>query len=250
MLLPLLLALATPTAVAGNGPFMWGVGPTVSTIAYPGKHPLLFPKIPDDADGKFNRDVNDNGRITSLNEVRGDASVGARGVIYLNPDIRAGLRVHAYSFGADYGAADFTIEAEKIFFKESKAAAFAGAGIGFGKMTFEGDSDEGVDGLKNPKLEMSTYLARGQVGGIYRMDKYAIELGLFANLLMPGVVEFTGQSGDQVEIDGVGGKGTYWHGGLEATFYFGDFVPPKGHKSGNKGGKKKKNKKKKKGGRR
>ncbi len=59
---------------------------------------------------------------------------------------------------------------------------------------------------------------------------------------IPGVIEFTGQSDKTVEIGGFGGNGVYWHGGLEATMYFGDFTPPKNAKKGKKGGKNKKGK--------
>ena len=70
----------------------------------------------------------------------------------------------------------------------------------------------------------------------------ALEVGLFANMAVPGVIEFTGQSDKTVEIGGFGGNGVYWHGGLEATMYFGDFTPPKNAKKGKKGGKNKKGK--------
>lgn len=244
MFAPLLGSLLAVTAVsstaqAGDGPYMWGVGPTVSTIAFPGRHPISFPKIPQDdlSSGNFSLDRNENRRITSLNEVGGDASIGGRGVLYLSRDFRTGLRFHAFTLGQDYNSADFTLEFDKMFFHESKASAFFGGGIGFGTMKFEGDAQDDPDTTddltpSSPELKMNTTLARVHVGGIYRMKTGAVELGLFANLVVPGQATFTGSYGDEVVIDTFGAKGTYWHGGLEATYYFGDFVPPKNRKGG------------------
>lgn len=244
MLLPLVMALAAaPTAeAAGPGVHMWGVGPTISTIAYPGRHPISFPKLSEDqiADNGFEADVNDNRRITSVDEVKGDAAIGARGVVYFNRSIRGGLRFHAFSAGKNYNSADITFEVDKIFFQESKASAYGGLGLGFGNMKFQGETE--AANATDPELSMATYLLRGQAGGMYRWKTTALEVGLFANMAVPGVIEFTGQSDNTVEIGGFGGNGVYWHGGLEATMYFGDFTPPKNAKKGKKGGKNKKGK--------
>lgn len=237
MLLPLALALAAGPAAqaADSGVHMWGVGPSISTIAYPGRHPVGFPKLKEEeiAENGFEDDVNENRRITSLDTVKGDASVGARAVVYVNRNIRAGVRFHAFTLASNYNAADITFEVDKIFFQESKASAFGGAGLGFGNMKFEGDATE--EGLEDPSMSMATYLVRGQAGGMYRWKKTALEIGLFANMVVPGVIEFTGQSGNTLEMDGFGGNGVYWHGGLESTVYFGDFTPPKNARSGGKG---------------
>jgi hypothetical protein len=232
---------AAPTADAASGVYMWGVGPTISTIAYPGRHPVSFPKISNDelAEGDFGADVDDRRRITSLDEVKGDAAIGARGVVYFTRSIRGAVRFHAFSAGKNYNSADVTFEVDKIFFQESKASAYGGLGLGFGNMKFEGDT--AVEDLQDPSLSMATYLLRGQAGGMYRWKSTALELGLFANLVVPGVMEFSGQSGDSVEMASFGGNGVYWHGGLEATMYFGDFTPPKNAKK--KGPKNKRNKK-------
>ena len=244
MLLPLVMALAAaPTAeAAGTGVHMWGVGPTISTIAYPGRHPITFPKLTEDeiADNGFEADVDVDGsrRITSVDKVKGDAAIGARGVVYFNRSIRGGIRFHAFSAGKNYNSADITFEVDKIFFQESKASAYGGLGLGFGNMKFQGDT-EATNGT-DPELSMATYLLRGQAGGMYRWKSAALEVGLFANMAVPGVIEFTGQSDKTIEIGGFGGNGVYWHGGLEATMYFGDFTPPKNAK---KGGKNKKGKK-------
>jgi hypothetical protein len=242
MLLPLVMALAAaPTAEAAeSGIHMWGVGPTISTIAYPGRHPISFPKLTEDeiADNGFQADVNENRRITSVDEVKGDMGVGARGIVYFNRSIRGGIRFHAFTLGNNYNSADVTFEVDKIFFQESKASAFGGLGLGFGNMKFEGET-EAANG-EDPVLSMATYLVRGQAGGMYRWKQTALEVGLFANMAIPGVIEFTGQSGNTVEIGGFGGNGVYWHGGLEATMYFGDFTPPKNAKKKGKKGKKKK----------
>lgn len=47
MLLLLWTLIMTPFASANQGPFMWGVGPTISTVALPAQMPFNFP---DEAD--------------------------------------------------------------------------------------------------------------------------------------------------------------------------------------------------------
>ena len=242
MLLPFILAVAAAPAAhaADSGVHMWGVGPSISTIAYPGRHPIGFPRLTqEEIDANdFGADVNENRRLTSLDEVKGDASVGARAVVYVNRDIRGAVRFHAFTLGKNYNNADITFEVDKIFFQESKASAFGGLGLGFGNMRFDGEAT--AENLEDPSLAMATYLVRGQAGGMYRWKQSALEVGLFANMVVPGVIEYTGQSGNTIEVDGFGGNGVYWHGGLESTVYFGDFTPPKNARSGKKGRKNKK----------
>jgi hypothetical protein len=237
-LLPLVLGLGAPDAqAANNGPMMWGVGPTFSTIAFPGGHPLKWPKLSEaDAALMPAGELDDNRKITTLDEVRGDMAVGARGVFYFNKEWRGGLRTHLFSAGANYNALDFTLEADKMLFNQSRLGAYGGVGLGFGKMKFGAEESDA-------ELKLSTYLLRGQLGGIYRLKKAAIEVGLFVQPTFPGLQEYTATDGTVAEIEGLfgskdtGGGGTFWHGGLEATVYFGDFQPPK-KKSNKKGGKK------------
>ncbi len=238
MMLPLVslvLGLGAGTAQA-QSPYMWGVGPTLGTIAYPGQYPNRFPKLGEaDAARLPDADTDDKRRITGVDEVGGDAMVGARGVIYFNRDWRGGIRTHLFSLGQNYNNLDITFEADKIIFSERKFGAYAGAGLGFGKMKFGAEESDA-------ELSLNTYLLRGHVGGVYRLKKAAIEAGLFVQPVFPGLQTYTASDGKEAQIEGLlsvgadGGGGGYWNGGLELTVYFGDFVPPKNKKKKKKKG--------------
>ena len=240
MFLPLVtavLGLASGTAHA-QSPFMWGVGPTIGTIAYPGQYPNRWPKLSEYDAAVLSDDVGDNRRLTSLDAVGGDAQVGARGVIYFNSSWRGAVRTHLFALGQNFNNLDVTFEVDKIIFKESKFGAYAGAGLGFGSMKFGAEDSDA-------ELKLNTYLLRGQVGGIYRLKKAAIEAGFFLQPVFPGLQTYTAADGTEAQIAGLlslgeaGGGGGYWNFGLEATVYFGDFIPPKKKKSKKKGKKRK-----------
>lgn len=227
-LLTLALGLGAPEAHAQNSPFMWGVGPTMSTIVFPGQHPLNFPKLAaEDAARVPAGDLNDNDRIDGLDNVGGDANLGLRGLVYFDRTWRAAARFHMVDFASNYNNLDLTFEVDKMMINEGKLGAYAGAGLGFGTMRF-GDAESDAE------LKVNTYNVRGHVGGIFRLKKAAIEAGAFAALPLPGRGVYTPSDGsDQAEIIGVlgteqgGGGGNYWNLGLEFTVYYGDFIPPK-----------------------
>lgn len=220
-MLPLLLSLSlaiTSAEAKDSGPYMWGGGPTLLTIAYPGQHPLAYPK-----------DIRDN----FDEKVRGDIGFGAKGAFYINKEYRANAQLVFGTGSGIYKSTEFVFGADKILGGESGGYAFAGAGLGFGKMKFQGNEEA--------ELDLSTYIIRGQVGGYYRLKQAAIELDLFAEFIWPGVQTYTTPQGNTVNEDQSGGN--YLLAGLQATAYFGDFTPPKNKK--NKKDKKKGDKKKK-----
>ncbi len=210
-----LLALLAQPAHAGNsGPYMWGVGPSIATIAYPGRFP---PAIPNDESG-------DN---VNIEKVGGDLWFGLRGVAYMDKHYRGAVRAQLATGsgpnGNGFRGKEITFEADKILVGQNGMFAFAGGGLGFGTLHFEGDGGQ--------ELDLGTYVFRGQLGAYYKTKKQAYEFNLFLKLDWPGVQTFTKANGNEIDASG----GNYLNGGLEATVYFGDFKPPK---------KKKKNKKK------
>jgi hypothetical protein len=194
-----MLTMAMPTAEAGSGPYMWGVGPSLSTIAYPGRFPSWYPK-----------DVREG---YGFEQVKGDVGLGAKGMIYLDAKNRVGARA-VFGFGDDYNSSAITGEYDRYILGSKPAYVFAGGGVGFGQFKFSGDD--------TAELRVPTYLFRGQVTGVYRHDSFMVDVSLFLQFVIPGYQELSDGGGEE-EISG----GFYTHGGLDATIYFGDFKPPK-----------------------
>jgi len=206
-MLALLVALTAATADAGSGgPYMWGVGPQVSTIAYPGRYPASFPK-----------------KTSGLEEVKGDMGVGARGVLYLDKFARFGGRVQK-GFGPGFSSVALTGEYDQILGGSNAVYAFVGGGLGVGQLKF--DSDEGGT------LKVPDYVFRGHVGGYYREKTRAYEISMFAQICLPGVQDYTAPDTETTQVKG----GFYSHLGVEATVYFGDFKPPSSKKKKKKKG--------------
>jgi hypothetical protein len=231
LMLPLALV---GSAAAGNGPYMWGVGPAFSTMAYPGQYPASFPVVDSDVKG-FEDHTNEDtvgANITSLEPVKGDLSVGAHGVLYLNKDFRIGARTHLFTIANGYQSRDISLEVDKIMLKESQGQLFVGGGLGFARKSW----DEGVsEEFSGDELTVGTMSLRAQAGALYRVKKWAPELNLFVDLTIPSSQEFSIGSGDTANSTEVK-RGFYTHGGIQATVYFGDFAPPKS--DGGKDGKK------------
>ena len=62
-----LVALALTAGTADAGPYMWGVGPSLSTMVMPGEHPLSWPvakKIDGDRPAVAPYGKNDSGRLS------------------------------------------------------------------------------------------------------------------------------------------------------------------------------------------
>lgn len=194
-MIPLLTALLAAPAHADSGPWMWGVGPTVGTVVYPGRFPAAVPDAYAELDGK----------------VRGDVILGGHGVIYIDGDNRLGSHVDL-GLASGYNSVAWTIEYERIFVRGSGIHVFAGGGLGFGSYTLK-DEDLG-------KLRTPTYELRAQAGALYKQDFTAEELTIFVKLPFNGNPVFTPTGGDKVDAEG---GGNWFHIGLQGTVYFGDF---------------------------
>jgi hypothetical protein len=228
-MLPLVLALAAPVASAGDNTPMWGIGPSIQSVMYPFEFPTAFPKLGDDAPASLNGHTDEKGRITTLDAARGDLTVGAKGTVWMNREFRASGQLLVGSFGGT-GIREFSLQADKIFFSESRGHAFFGGGVGFGRMKFDGSYNEEATSLTN-----RNYNARVHVGGIYRMKKQAVEVALFFKPSVNALQEYQVES---LEEPIAASGGFYWHGGLEATYYFGDFTQRQAGQGGkNRGGK-------------
>lgn len=197
MMLSLLLALVAPAAHARNL-YMYGVGPVVSTIVYPGRYPASFP-----------------GDTTNLEQFRGDVEAGLRGSVYLDLDHRLGARGTFGFGGGGWHSTNLLFEYDQVLVRGKGAAAFGGIGGGFGTQGFA--TDAGGD------LKMATYLLRGQVGANYRDGHQAYELALAANIVLPGVQEYT--AAGATEASQVKG-GFYSNLTMELSVLFGDLTPP------------------------
>ena len=133
MLLSLLSLLVAPV-LADEGPYMWGIGPEIGTVVYPGEYPVYFPKV-DYGDGAAPAGLSDKDR-PELDTVRGDVIVGARGTMYLDKMSRFGARLNM-DLGGGYRALNFTAEYDFIPVDKNGICTFVGAGIGVGNMKFE-----------------------------------------------------------------------------------------------------------------
>ncbi|RME20115.1 MAG: hypothetical protein D6798_21215 [Deltaproteobacteria bacterium] len=197
----LLAALATSPAHADSGLWMWGVGPTLGTIVYPGRFPAALGDYP-----------NLEGRV------RGDVITGGHLVAYIDGENRLGSHVDL-GFGSGYTSAAWTLEYERILMRGSGIHVFAGGGLGFGTYTLRDDAG---------KLNTPTYELRGQVGALYKQKQTAEELSLFVKLPINGNPTYTPEGGTKEDATNAG---NWFHIGLMATVYFGDWtMPRKGNK--------------------
>ena len=231
-MLILAAALLSPVALAEDGPYMWGVGPSVGTVALPFEFPTAFPKITvTDANGDESKERLD------LEQTKGDVYLGAKGALYINRSSRLVGRAGFGVGSAGYRSGELTGEYQFMPVSENNVDAFLGLGAGFGKMhwqTYCPDDTEVtcVDTYAHPgDLSFSNFLLRGSAGGMYRTRNNGFELSAFLQLVLGGAKEFTPQ-GDAVSVEASGGF--YPYVGVEGTVYFGDFKPP------GEGGKKKK----------
>ncbi len=202
-----LLTLLSP-AEAGSSPYMWGVGPTVNTIVYPGEHPLSFPKATRDEENE-----------TLMDKTRGDMGIGAHGVLYMKKTQRVGSHLYT-SFGAGgYRATNFTLDYDFAGTESNGVGVLGGLGLGVGTQRWE----KGGIG----ELKMATYIGRAQGSVIYRTRRQAYEIAGFFHLCLPGKQRWD-VAGETEEEEVTGGFYPYL--GVEATAYFGDFKAPSSKK--------------------
>ena len=247
-----------PQALALDEPYMWGVGPRIGTIVIPGQYPITFPtKVenynfldsgpqagcdPDTAtttgtttgaecDEKRDLDENGDPLFHDLKPVRTDVNFGADFVFYLNREVRVGALTYV-GFAERYLDMAILPKVDAILL-EDQIDVYAGGGLGFGYMRFNGNVAPEV-------LKVPYYPIRGEIGALIRTPSTGFQLGLYAQSSVPGNQSYVKADGELVE--GVGSPlslFSYLSAGLEFSVLFGDFEPPK---------KKKKKKKKKKGG--
>ena len=209
-----LLVALSGSAEAADAAYMWGVGPSVSTVFYPTRFPGSFPR--ELAEDKYDWDF----------DLRpGDVEFAAKGLFYLDMDRRLSARV-GLGGGPGWYTRWFDVDFDRMLSGSSGFHTFLGAGGGLGKDRFT-DTD-------GDQLETSFFLVRAQFGGIYRNKTQAYELGLFGAYHLP-LEHLYDPAGAQTEIKGAGSR--YGQVGLEASVYFGDFKPPSSKKK--KKGKKK-----------
>ncbi|MCB9762912.1 MAG: hypothetical protein H6739_24135 [Alphaproteobacteria bacterium] len=210
----LLLALGGEAQAA---PYMWGIGPSVSTLLFPIRYPGQFPTAL--ADTAFDH-----------SGVRADVQLAGHGVLYIDQDSRLGAH-GGFGFGSGWTTRWFDLNYERIFLSDSGFHMLGGLGLGMGGNTFTDDQAD--------RLEITFFLGRVQVGGIYRDKTRAYELDIFAQYQLGAEHRYTPAAETEPEV--IKGRGSrYGSVGAEVTVFFGDFTPPKkggGKKGGKQGGK-------------
>lgn len=196
-MLPLLLA-----TVALADPYMWGVGPAVSTVVFPVTWPGSLPTATPAA--------------LDFDGARLDAAIAARGVLYLDADSRLSGRL-GFGGGGGYGTRWVGADYERIFTSDGRFHLLGGLGAGLGVSTYTDADDD--------SLRVSYALGRVNLGAIYRNRKQAYELALFGQYQLPLEHRFLPAGGGEEVIKGRGSR--YGAVGLEVTVYFGDFTPPR-----------------------
>jgi len=227
---------------------MWGVGVRLGTIAVPGRFPLAFPsKIAnynflDDGEqqaGNENgddpkRDLDENGDplYSGLERVLWDAQFAIDAFYGIDRDNRIGVLAGVGS-GKGYNDLYFMLNYDRVLVTESDIDIIAGAYLGVGQMSFRA-----ADGVE--KLRVPHFPVRGHLMAQLRAKKTAYALGIFGGTNVPSNHYYTDLDG--LERDDVGSPfnlALYLHAGVELTFQYGDFTPPK-KKKGKKGKKGKK----------
>ena len=249
-MLPLLLGLAlssTAHAASDLAPPMWGVGPTLSTMLIPGRFPSTLPRLKSDETAPKDLLAENEKTLSDeyFSQVRGDAAIGVRGLIYANKTWRGAVRGQI-GFGSNYTSRQLSLEVDKSFFSEGRMSAFLGGGIGIGGMTFKTDDTPATDAEPDPieynaYYKAQTFPLRVHAGGDYRLNHYMIELSLFAQLPLPGnqTLYYDDKDGNAQEAQiGIGFNPLqYGQLGIELSGYWGDFKAREGQgkKKGKKG---------------
>lgn len=215
MLLSTLLALAQPAAALEVK--WWGVGPTVGTMAVPGKYPFAFPANAKDADGE-----------PLVQKVNGDISFGARAVVYPVPKSRIGARaLVGVGIGQPWSSAQFTLEYDGALINEDGLQLLAGAGIGAGFERFGG-----IESAPEGYLVANYFPVRAQLSALLRDRTRAYEVSIYG---MWHIVADQTYFSD-ANAEGIAGNDTealvpgalYGGFGIEGTVFFGDFRSRKG----------------------
>ena len=200
MLLLLWTMLCSPFAQAEQGPYMWGVGPTLNTIVLPA-HPANFPKQADELGFK---------------KTGFDMGFGVHAVMYMRATQRFGSHLWYTAGVQGYSSPNITFEYDFIGSSANNVSILAGLGGGFGFQRWKNEQDD--------KFKSNTFIARAQ-GSVNFKTKYnCYELGLFTNIMFPAgsmIEKADGSENDDIAFV------VYPTLGMEFTAYFGDFTPPK-----------------------
>jgi hypothetical protein len=227
---------------------MWGVGVRAGTIAVPGRFPLSFPtkianynfidegaRAGNENGDEPNRDLDANGDpiYSGLERVRWDGQFALDAFYGIDAENRIGAMT-GFATGRGYNDLFFMVNYDRVLVTESDIDIVAGLYAGFGQMRFK--APDGVEVLRVPHFPV-----RGHVMAQLRAKKTAYALGIFAGTNVPSNHYYTDVEG--TERDDVGSPfnfALYAHAGLELSFQYGDFTPPKKKKKGKKGKKGKK----------
>ena len=215
MLLLLWTLVMTPFASAQEGPFMWGVGPTLSTVVLPGAMPFNFPDEADDL---------------GFEKTGGDVGIGVHAVMYMRHTQRFGTHAWYHTGAGGYSSPNLTLEYDFVGSSANGVTVLGGLGGGFGSQSWENDNGD--------KLKMNTFIARGQGSVNFRTPTVCYELAAFVNMYFPANTKIEKKTGETIDA----AYTLYPVLGLEFTAFFGDFKPPgkgKGKGKGRKGRKKK-----------
>lgn len=199
----------------------WGVGPTIGTLAIPGKYPVALPTV---AQGE-------------VDKVKGDVEIGARGVIYPSGNGRV-FGLATLGFGTSgWGQQEFTLGWDQALVKDEEFQLLFGAGIGAGHERFK-------DKANGDYLNTNYFPIRGQLTALLRDRVRAYAVDIYGTYHIVGGQEYCTSTTDASCTSGKDGgsliAGALYVGvGAEATFFFGDFRS-KGGGNGGGGGKKKK----------
>lgn len=218
MILTLLLAVSSASALDLR---WWGVGPTVGTMAVPGKYPSAFPAA-----------VRTDTDETLVDKVGGDVEFGVHGVLYPGT---AGRLFGNATLGLGTAAwvqPELVVGYDGILVKDEEFQLLFGGGLGAGHERFN-DKDTGNF------LRVNYFPVRAQLSAFLRDRSRAYELGIYATYHLVSSQEYCTADGAQC-VDGKGeasvGGAFYGAIGAQATLYFGDF------RNKNSGEKKKKGK--------
>ena len=236
--------LGAPEAHAIEDANMWGVGAKLGTTVLPGRFPLAYPsKISnynfieegpqagnENAD-EPNRDLDENGDpiYSTLERVRWDGQLSFDGFYGIDRWNRIGAMA---GFGAGTGYSDiyFMLHYDRVLVSESDIDVLAGGYLGFGQMGFK-DPNDGPERLRVPHFPV-----RARLMAQLRAKTTAYGLGIYGGTNIPSNHFYTDLNG--TERDDVASPFNlflYMHAGIEFSFQYGDFTPPKKKKKGKKG---------------
>ncbi len=216
--LPLLAALAwTPTAVAGNSAYMYGFGPRLGSIVWPGAYPSNFPSF--DAVDENGDETGEKVKIaddTSIEKVNGDLIIGVEGDYWADGSNRLGA-LAGLGLGSGYNDAHLIIKYDKMYSMDA-LDTFVGGGLGVGVTNWVGEN--------NDRLRVPYYPFRGELGALVRQGGWAVQGLAFLHLNIPGRQVLT--LADGLEHESGFGWAVYLQVGVEIQLLFGDFTKPRG----------------------